>query len=412
MRILYITNGFPYPLTSGYLRHYFLIRDLSARHEVSLLSIVGGDYEAAHADALAPFTERIVTFPSANRSGSRLRKAVSRLDALRGAGAGAPAQRLGRAAAELARSEGFDAVVFSGKRTFPALPFLAGLPLVVDMCDTASARIRGSIRFAAPHRRPLLLAQSLEVRRVERRLAAAADMLLFASARDRELLLADVRGRGLSPRTMVVPNGVDTDYWHRGSRSLGSRAIVMTGKMDYPPNEDAALLLADSVLPAVRRSVPDAELWIVGRDPTRRLLAAGERTGITVTGEVPDVRPYVERAAVFAAPLRFGAGIQNKLLEAMAMEVPVVASPLAADGLRTDGGTPVPVAVGRTREEIADRVVERLGAARAGSVPDRDGRAYVTTHFDWVESARRLEGALATAAGRDPVAVAGETARC
>ena len=79
------------------------------------------------------------------------------------------------------------------------------------MCDTASARIRGSIRFAAQRRRPLLLAQSLEVRRVERRLAAAADMLLFASARDRDLLLADVRGRGLSPRTMVVPNGVDTD---------------------------------------------------------------------------------------------------------------------------------------------------------------------------------------------------------
>jgi glycosyltransferase involved in cell wall biosynthesis len=412
MRILYVTNGFPFPLTSGYLRPYFLIRAPSARHSITLLSIVGADYEADHAEALAPFTERVETFPSADRSRSRGRKALARLDALRGSRADGPAQRLGRAAASLARVDSFDAVLFSGKRTAPALPFIGGLPLVVDICDTASARIRGSIRYAAPLRRPLLALEAFEVRRAERRLAAAGDALLFASVRDRGLLLADIRDRGLSPRTLVVPNGVDVDYWQRSARELGRTAIVFTGKMDYPPNEDAALVLAETVFPAVRRSVRDAELWIVGRDPTDRLLAAGKRAGVTVTGEVPDVRPYLERAAVFAAPLRFGAGIQNKVLEAMAMEVPAVVSPLAGDGLRTEDDADVPVTVGRTADEIAAGIVERLEAARHGTTPDSRSRAYVAAHFAWAESARKVEGALAAASGAEAIPAAGRAEGC
>ena len=269
MRILYVTNGFPFPLTSGYLRHYFLIRELSARHSITLLSIVGADYEAGHGEALAPYTERVETFPSANRSRSRGRKALARLDALRGSGAAGPAQRLGRAAAALARNESFDAVLLSGKRTVPALPFLAGLPLVVDICDTASARIRGSIRYAPPLRRPLLALEAFEVRRAERRLAAAGDALLFASVRDRGLLLSDIRSRGLSPRTLVVPNGVDVDYWQRSAKELGRAAIVFTGKMDYPPNDDAALVLAETVLPRCGARCGMPSCWIVGARPDR-----------------------------------------------------------------------------------------------------------------------------------------------
>jgi sugar transferase (PEP-CTERM/EpsH1 system associated) len=400
MRLLYVTNGFPFPLTSGYLRHYFLIRELSARHAISLYSVVGADHRPEYVDALAPYTERVETFPSANRSGSRRQKIRARLDRLRGAGADGPAERLGRAAAELAAEERFDALVLSGKRTFPALRSLRGLPLVVDICDTASARIRGSMRYAPVHRRPLLALEAGEVRRIERSLAAAADALLFASARDRELLLRDIRDPGVSPRTTIVPNGVDVEYWQRVSSALGANAVVFTGKMDYPPNEDAALLLADHVLPAVRREMPDAELWVVGRDPTRRLLAGGERDGVTVTGAVPDVRPYLERAAVFAAPLRFGAGIQNKILEAMAMEVPVVSSPLAADGLRIAGGPAAPVTIASTPAEVAAHVVEGLRAARADASPDRAARAYVAEHFVWATSAGRLEEALGAAVSR------------
>ena len=124
------------------------------------------------------------------------------------------------------------------------------------------------------------------------------------------------------------------------------------------------------------------------------------REGVTVTGAVPDVRPHLERAAVFAAPLRFGAGIQNKVLEAMAMETPVVASPLAAGGLRVDGGPEAPVTVAATVDELAARVVDRIHAVRHDPSPDRDGRMYVSRHFVWAASAERLEEALTAAVRR------------
>ena len=399
MRILYVTNGFPYPLTSGYLRHYFLIRELARWHGVTLLSIGGADFVPEHAQALVSVTDRVLTFESANGSRSLGRKAKARLRRLLGGvRADSPARRLGEAAAALARDEDFDVVLFSGKRTYPALAFLHGLPLVVDMCDATSARIRGSFRVAPPARLPLLALDYLEVRRVERGLAARADHLVFVSCRDRDTLLPDlVRGRA-EPRATVVPNGVDLDYWRRASQELGRDHVVFTGAMDYPPNEDAALRLIETIMPLVRRSVPAAHLLVVGRDPTRRLVKAGTARGVTVTGFVDDVRPYLERAAVFAAPLRFGAGIQNKVLEAMAMEVPTVASSLAADGLRTDDGRTPPIAVADDPRPFAELVVERLLVAAEGSTPDEEARRFVSECFSWSAAGELLEEALRSVA--------------
>jgi glycosyltransferase involved in cell wall biosynthesis len=132
----------------------------------------------------------------------------------------------------------------------------------------------------------------------------------------------------------------------------------------------------------------------VGRDPKPRLAAAGAQPGVQVTGFVDDVRPFLERAAVFAAPLLFGAGIQNKLLEAMAMAVPVVASPLAADGLRTgDGGMP-PLQTADDAAAFAAALAARLAAAQRDPTPDFAARQYVEEHFRWETNAAALEQVL------------------
>ena len=134
----------------------------------------------------------------------------------------------------------------------------------------------------------------------------------------------------------MVPNAVDLDYWTRSTPAQPTGAaprVVMTGVMDYPPNHDAAMRLAERIMPSVREEVPDAELVIAGRDPGPELRAAGDaHPWLTVTGALPDLRPEMERGAVYCAPLRFASGIQNKLLEALAMEVPVVTTPVVADG--------------------------------------------------------------------------------
>ncbi|MFZ6004402.1 MAG: glycosyltransferase [Actinomycetota bacterium] len=391
MDLLYITNGFPFPLTSGYLRHYHLLRELAPRHRVTLLSMVGPGFEPAHREALAPFVDAIHTF-GAGPGGTRLAKVRRRLEGVVRSPSSGPVAAMRAVAESLVARQHFDAVVFSGKRTYPVLDALRSLPVVADMCDATSSRLRGGLTFAAPVQRARDLAELLEVRRVERHLLDLADHLVFASARDRDLL---ARGPALE-RSTVVPNGVDLEFWERSEPTLGRSRVVFTGKMDYPPNEHAALHLAHAVMPIVRQSVPDAELLIVGRDPTARLLAAAG-PGVTVTGYVDDVRPYLDSASVFAAPLHFGAGIQNKVLDALAMGVPVVASSLAAAGVRAGDGSAAPIAVADGPMAFAGLVVERLRAAAAGASPSAESRRFVADSFAWADSARLLEDAVGAA---------------
>jgi polysaccharide biosynthesis protein PslH len=388
LRILYVTNNFPYPLATGLLRHYHLLEQLSRRHAVTLLSIVGSDFAPENEDALASVTERILTFP---RRSSRLGRGLTRIRLLLpGSRTRTPAGRLGQAATGLIARERFDAVLFSGKATHPALRAFDKLPVVIDMCDTGSSRVLGNLRYAPARRLPLLLLEYVEMRRAERLLAEKGDYLLFASARDRDLLFerhADLRER---VPVGVLPNGVDLEYWRRTGSELGDSEVVFHGSMNWPPNEDAALHLIREVMPLVWRSHPDARLSIVGRSAGRAIHSAAADPRVLVTGAVADVRPYLERASVFAAPLRFGAGIQNKVLEAMAMEVPSIVSPLAAAGVRSDDGRDPPVAVASAANEFAAGLVELLAAARRDPVPDHAARRYVEECFAWERSGQLL----------------------
>jgi polysaccharide biosynthesis protein PslH len=389
MRVLYLTNGFPYPLTSGYLRHYHLIRELTDRHEISLLSLAGGSFRDEDAAALRPMVERVETF--ANRKGSPVGKVTRRLRAL-GGGAESPAvTAMSDKAAALHAERPFDVVVHSGKSTHPVLDRLPDVPVAADLCDATSSRLAGAIEFARPVRRPILWVDLQAMRRIEARIVRRAAHVMFASERDRLLIM----GTATTPGASIVPNGVDLDFWRRTAPSLGRDRIVFTGAMHYPPNVDAALVLANQVLPLVRRRIPEASLDIVGRDPAAALLAIADRPGVRVTGYVPDVRPYLDGASVFAAPLRFGAGIQNKLLEALAMEVPVVASTLAIDGLRVAREAP-PAAVADDPSLMADHIIDAIEAVRRdpSATPDGAGRAYVQASFRWETSGRRLDDIL------------------
>ena len=398
LRVLYLVNGFPWPLTSGYLRHYFLIRELSRRgHRISLLAIVPSDFEATDRAALEPFTERIVTIDSHRRSRSLRRRVERRLGSI-SVGESA-ARRLRDEVSDLLAKVPHDVVLFSGKRTYPALNAAAGLPIVADVCDATSTRIRGNLRHASLGRFPLLLAEYVEVSRIERALIRHSEHVLFASVRDRAALVDSASLAG----STILPNGVDLDYWRRPEGCpLGRDELVFTGAMDYPPNTDAALFLAREVLPRVRAEIPGAHLSIVGRDPVDELIRAGEDPGVTVTGLVPDVRPYLAAAAVFAAPLRFGSGIQNKVLEALAMNVPTVASPNAAGGLVTVDGARPPLTVASATDpaEFAGALVSGLRAATADPTPPTDGRAFVERNFSWERSGELLDRALRDAAAR------------
>jgi len=390
VNILYLTNGFPLPLTSGYLRHYFFIRELSRIHRITLLSIVNTNFAPEHAHEMAPFTDTIMTFMARRRRGSLLRKLADRAAAV---AVGATEIRQMRSAVrQLLQARRFDAVVVSGKPTFEALAGLELPTVIADMCDATSMRLKGQMAFAGASRWAILCLNHHRVRRLERTMVDQCDHLVFAAARDREAVVG-----AANDRTTVVPNGVDLDFWRRTTRQLGRETIILTGAMNYPPNADAALHLANDVFPIVSKAVPAARLLIVGHSPAAALTKVGRGRSIVVTGFVDDVRPYLEQSTVFVAPLRFGSGIQNKLLEALAMEVPVVTSPLGEGGLRGPNGAHPPLHVACTAQEYAATIVEQLARRTHDPAPASEGRAYVERHFSWTHSANQLNELLEAA---------------
>ena len=207
---------------------------------------------------------------------------------------------------------------------------------VVDFVDIDSDKWR---QYAAAKSWPASWIYGREGRTLldyERKIAAMADASLFVSEAEAALF------RKLAPesadKTGALNNGVDYDYFDPAVDldtpfSAESEALVFTGAMDYWANIDAVVWFAEEIFPAIRAKRPTAEFWIVGTRPAPLVTALASHAGVHVTGSVPDVRPYIRHAKAVVAPLRLARGIQNKVLEAMAMARPVVASPEALEGI-------------------------------------------------------------------------------
>ncbi len=192
-----------------------------------------------------------------------------------------------------------------------------------------------------------------------------------------------------------VSNGVDHRYFdpalhHAPVFDVTLPTYVFTGTMDYPPNVDAVTWFATEILPAIRRTVPAAQFYIVGSNPTPDVQRLARTPGVFVTGRVPDVRPYVAHATAGVAPMRIARGIQNKVLEAMALARPVVLTPDALEGIDAEPGRDVILA------DTADRFAAACRRLAAGDV---DGigaaaRRCVLRHFDWAVTLARFDDLL------------------
>lgn len=391
MKILYLTPAFQHPSMRGPTRHYYFIQELSKRHEITLLALSRGPIVPEAMQEMSRYTKRIMTFPLNGDGGSlpkRMLGSVPKVGRRYRHYARHQASLMAMRAAfqDLSRQEKFDLVLFHGKSMFKVIADCNELPVVVDFCDATSMRVLSKMKYAGRKFLPLLAMRFLQIRQVERRLVSKSPYLAFVSWRDRAFVM------GQPPAGEVVPIGVDHQFWRRKGPLSQSKTLIFTGVMNYAPNDDAATYLIDRVLPIVRQSVPEIEVLIVGRDPSAALKRkAHEHAGVEVTGFVDDLRPYLERAAVFAAPMRFGSGVQNKVLEAMAMQVPVVTTPIVAAGLRVDGADEPPVRVAQGAEAFAQQIIELLAEVHEQARLADTGREFVKNHFVWERSARKLE---------------------
>ncbi len=392
LRVLYITTEIPFPLTSGFLRHYHFIRALGRKHKLTYLSLTKktGLSEEARA-ALLPLVESLAVFGVPQASEPWLIKNVRRLPLVGRKFQGTlrirwAAIELKRAVRKLVQQERFDLIMFSGKNTFPAIAGVREVPIVVDCCDATSGRVAGEIAHAKLTRKLWLLMRYVEVKRIEQRLVRKTPYLAFASHRDRKVMMGEIEAGE------ILPQAVDAEYWRRSSPVRKENSLIFTGVMSYSPNHDAAMFLIEKILPRVLKVFPDLELVIAGRDPFPALKNAAQNDPrIKITGFVDDLRPYLEQASLYVAPIRYASGVQNKILEAMAMEVPVLTTPVVAEGLRMNGGAELPLHIAEGEQQFADIVIKLLQNKEERMRLANAGRPFVENNFVWARNVEKLE---------------------
>ncbi len=252
--------------------------------------------------------------------------------------------------------------------------------VLMDFVDVDSDKWR---QYAADARGPLRWVYQRESQRLlafDRAAAAQADAVLLVSEAEADLF------RRLAPevaaRTHAVANGVDADYFSPAHQfpdpfAPGGPRLVFTGTMNYRPNVDAVTWCANEILPMIRQALPQASLTIVGAKPSPEVQALERPGEIAVTGGVPDVRPYMQYADVIVAPLRMARGIQNKVLEGMAMAKPVVTTSKGLEGIAALAGKHLLVA--DTAAEFADAVIQAPHAAGIGAA----ARKLVESRYAW-----------------------------
>lgn len=227
-------------------------------------------------------------------------------------------------------------------------------------------------------------AQWLKLARFERRVMRGCDLALAVSAEDRQTLLDLAPGAPIG----LVPNGVDTALFSRTALAeeraglvFAPHTIVFSGTLDYRPNVDAVIWFASEVLPLVRACVPDARLVVVGKRPAPALLALPS-DAVTVVGEVPDARIWIAGAAVYVVPMRIGGGVRLKLLEALALEAPVVSTALGAEGVvgLHDGEHCL---IADSAPQFAQAVLRLFANPALGVQLGGAGRTLVQQHYDW-----------------------------
>jgi|KBSSwiStaDraftv2_1062776.scaffolds.fasta_scaffold149557_2 sugar transferase (PEP-CTERM/EpsH1 system associated) len=388
MKILYVCHRFPYPpKRGGKIRPFNMIRHLSLQHDVTVCSLARSPQEAEEARGIAAYCKRfeigvVDGWIQALRMVARLPTPVpSSFGYFR-------STSLARTIDRLLATEKFDLIFVHCSSVAPYVARHRTTPKILDFGDMDSQKWLEYARFK-PF--PLSAGYWLEGRKLvaeERRLAREFDLCTATTRAEWETL----DGYGTGTPTDWFPNGVDSEYFAPGSEPYERDTVSFVGRMDYYPNQECMFDFCASTWPVIRARRPAAKLLIVGADPSAAVRKLGELPGIEVTGSVPDVRPYLRRSALTVAPLNIARGTQNKILEAMAMGVPVVTSEVAAGGVDAVAGEHLRVC--RTRAEWVDAVLELMANDAERARLAESGRARMLSNHAWPKSMQRLDGII------------------
>ena len=385
MHVLFIT---PYVPSRIRVRPFQLIKALSVSHEVSLAALVCDEYERELVQDIEEYCVSVdLVSLSKKQAYANCLCAIPTLTPLRVAYYQSPAfsQRI----LEIIRERSIDVVHGELIKTVPTLRSVLaqeGIPVVYDSVDCISSYLSQQWQSARnPLKKAFIYSEYKKMQRYEPRSIAQFAANVITSSYDREYLTQ----LGEQPEHIsVVSNGVDTEYFTPPNSPREQDSLVFCAKMDYYPNAQAMLSFCQEVLPRIWEVRPQTRLTIVGNKPPLAVQNLTSDSRITVTGYVPDIRPYLSSATVALAPLLVAAGMQNKVLEALAMGTPMVATPGSCRALRVQHGTHLLIAEGA--EYVAQAILQVLDDATLAANLSQAGRAFVEQNHSWDASAAIL----------------------
>ncbi len=406
MKILYLSHRIPFPPNKGdKIRSFNQIKCLSKDNEIHLACRADNPADLRHEEKLREFCSKITVVP--------LDISMAKLKALNALFSKNSlsvcyfySKRLQTSVDAYLASESYDAVaafsspmaeyLFRSARAKDLFgPNRRKTKLVMDFCDVDSDKW---LQYSEKAAFPLNWVYRTENRRLleyERKINRAFDCSVFSTGRELDLF------RQVCPdavRLHSIPNGVDYEYFSPSatpcsySKVASKPVLLFAGAMDYHANVDAVLWFSERVFPSVQRRCPEIEFHIVGSNPVAKVANLQRREGIEVAGFIEDIRPHYKAASVCVVPLRIARGIQNKVLEAMAMEKPTVATSQASEGVGAEPGKHL--LVKDAPEEFADAVVELLENKALAERLGKNARGFVMENYDWAENMKKMEEIL------------------
>lgn len=388
MRILFVCHRLPYPPTrGGKIRPFHIISHLSGSHDVTVASIARSDQEMDEGKGLSEHCSKVLV--------GRISATQAALQMILRLATPVPSSmgnfyspQLQRLISDELNSAKYGLIFVHCSSVAQYVSSVSEIPKVLDFGDMDSQKW---LMYGKFRRFPISLGYQLEglkLQREEARLAKHFDLCTCTTVQELDTLNSYHTGTN----TAWFPNGVDHNYFRPGSEAYDPDLISFIGRMDYYPNQQAMIGFCERILPIIRRRRPGANLIIVGANPPGRIRRLAKMDGVTVTGSVPDVRPLVTKSAVNVVPLQIARGTQNKILEAMAMGVPVVTTSMAAAGVDAIPGKHF--LCGEVDQEFAEMTLRVLENQEDRRTLAAEARERMLDRHDWGRSMDRLDRIL------------------
>lgn len=383
-----LTPYLPYPLLSGgQIRTYNLLKKLSQEHEITLFALIKENSERQYIAELEKYCAKVKLFKRSHKPFTLkniLQTAISSYPFLvirnhAPSATKAIQAELQNGAYDLIHAE-----------TFYMMPHLPKTDVPVMLVEQTIEYLgyESYANRAKKWLRPLLRIDIDKIKRWEKYYWEACQQLVVMSEEDKQFIAQEI---GSDTKIEVVANGVDLEWFEEKKAAIPTEPTVLSvGTFKWLPNVEAVSFLVAEVWPLIKQQVPNARLWIVGNAPTKEVVAFQHKdTSITVTGGIPDIRDAFKGAHVLVAPVFSGKGTRYKILEALASETPVVATPIAVEGLAVKPEQEV--LIGADAQELADQTVRLLKNSALRAELAKRGHAFVGKNFDWDQIAKKLD---------------------